>query len=180
MHAPKPGFTLRDITYIAFCATLLSICAWIKIPFVIPFTLQSFGIFLAVDLLGGKRAFIAVLLYIALGALGLPVFSGFTGGIGILFGSTGGYILAFIAPPLLCWLQSTITKRKATPLCLALGQIICYCFGTFWYAAFYLSDFSTNKLISVLSVCVLPFILPDMLKLALAVLLSKRLQKHIK
>ena len=76
MNKNKP-FTIRDFSYIAICTSLIVICAWIKFPFAIPFTMQTFGIALSVVLLGGKRALISVFLYILLGAIGLPVFSGF-------------------------------------------------------------------------------------------------------
>ena len=73
-----------DMVYIALFACLMAICAWISIPGQIPFTLQTMGVFLAVGLLGGKRGTVAVLVYILMGAVGLPVFSGFAGGLGKL------------------------------------------------------------------------------------------------
>ena len=67
-----------DLVYVALFAVLIAICAWISVPTTVPFTLQTFGIFLTVGLLGGKRGSMAVLVYILLGAAGIPVFSGFT------------------------------------------------------------------------------------------------------
>ncbi len=173
---------VRDLTHIAFCTTLIIICAWIKIPFVIPYTMQSFGIFLCVGLLGGKRALISILLYILLGAIGLPVFSGFAGGLGILFGSTGGYILGFLMPPLLKWAAEHLkcTPKYTLALCLTLGLILCYCFGTLWYLCVYAEGFRMETLSSVLGICVAPFVLPDLLKLVLALLLTNKLKKYIK
>ena len=81
-----------DMVYIAVFAVLIAICSWISIPMTVPFTLQTFGVFMAVGVLGGKRGSLAVLIYILLGAIGVPVFSGFTGGIGVILNSTGGYI----------------------------------------------------------------------------------------
>ena len=72
-----------DMVYIAVFAVLMAICSWISIPTVVPFTLQTFGVFLAIGVLGGKRGSLAVLVYILLGAIGVPVFAEFTGGIGI-------------------------------------------------------------------------------------------------
>lgn len=72
-------------------AVLIAICSWISIPMTVPFTLQTFAVFLAVGVLGGKRGSLAVLIYILLGAVGIPVFAGFSGGIGVLLGNTGGY-----------------------------------------------------------------------------------------
>ena len=71
----------RDIIYIGVFATIISICSWISIPASVPFTLQTLGVFTAVGLLGGKRGSFSVLVYILLGMIGVPVFSGFSGGI---------------------------------------------------------------------------------------------------
>ena len=85
-----------DIVYIAVFAVIMAICSWISIPTTVPFTLQTFGVFIAVGVLGGKRGSLAVLVFIILGAIGVPVFSGMSGGVGILLGSTGGYIIGFL------------------------------------------------------------------------------------
>ena len=82
-----------DMAYIAIFAVLMAICSWISIPMAVPFTLQTFGVFMAVGVLGGKRETFAVLIYILLGAVGVPVFAGFSGGIGVLLNTTGGYIV---------------------------------------------------------------------------------------
>ena len=79
-----------DMIYIALFGVLIGICSWITIPGAVPFTLQTFGVFLTVSVLGGKRGTSAVLLYIFMGLLGIPVFSGFQGGIGVILGPTGG------------------------------------------------------------------------------------------
>ena len=85
-----------DLAYIAIFAVLIAICSWISIPMTVPFTLQTFGVFMAVGVLGGKRGSLAVLVYILLGAIGVPVFAGFSGGLGILLNNTGGYIIGFL------------------------------------------------------------------------------------
>ena len=84
-----------DMVYIAVFAVVMAICSWISIPATVPFTLQTFGVFLAVGVLGGKRGTLSILVYILLGAVGVPVFAGFSGGIGSLFGNAGGYIKPF-------------------------------------------------------------------------------------
>ena len=81
-----------DLAYIAIFAVLIAICSWISIPMTVPFTLQTFGVFMAVGVLGGKRGSLAVLVYILLGAIGVPVFAGFSGGLGILLNNTGGNV----------------------------------------------------------------------------------------
>ena len=82
-----------DIVYIAVFAVIMAICSWISIPAAVPFTLQTFGVFVAVGVLGGKRGTLSILVFILLGAIGVPVFAGFSGGIGVLAGTTGGYII---------------------------------------------------------------------------------------
>ena len=82
----------KDMAYIALMAVLISVCSWLSVPAAIPFTMQTYAVFTALLLLGGRRGSIAVAVYIALGAVGLPVFSGFAGGIGKLMGPSGGYI----------------------------------------------------------------------------------------
>ena len=84
----ETGVKALDLIYIAIGAALISICSWISIPTAVPFTLQTFAVFLVLLLLGGERGTIATLIYILLGAVGVPVFAGFSGGVGILFGST--------------------------------------------------------------------------------------------
>lgn len=166
-----------DIVYIALFAVLIAICAWISVPTTVPFTLQTFGIFLTVGLLGGKRGSMAVLVYIFLGAAGIPVFSGFTGGIGRLLGNTGGYIVGFLASALVMWALEKVMGRKTWALAvqMVLGLIACYAIGTVWFIIVYSGTSGTVGLMTVLGWCVIPFIIPDLIKIALALVLTKRL-----
>ena len=82
--------SVRDMAYISAAVALIAVCAWISVPAPVPFTLQTFAIFLCSAVLGARRGLIAVLLYVLLGALGLPVFAGMQGGFGVLVGATGG------------------------------------------------------------------------------------------
>ena len=86
----------RDIVYMSVFTAMISICSWISIPASIPFTLQTMGVFTTVGLLGGKRGTLTILTYILLGAIGVPVFAGLTGGVSVLLGTTGGYIIGFL------------------------------------------------------------------------------------
>lgn len=166
-----------DLVYIALFAVLIAICAWISVPTTVPFTLQTFGIFLTVGLLGGKRGSMAVLVYIFLGAAGIPVFSGFTGGIGRLLGNTGGYIVGFLASALVMWALEKVMGRKTWALAvqMVLGLIACYAIGTVWFMVVYSGTSGTVGLMTVLGWCVIPFIIPDLIKIALALVLTKRL-----
>lgn len=165
------------MTHIALFAILIGICSWITIPGAVPFTLQTFGVFLAVSVLGGKRGTAAVLLYIFIGLIGIPVFSGFRGGIGVLLGNTGGYILGFIFSALLMWLFEIIWKRRFLFLSMILSLLVCYTFGTLWFLLIYTGDNGVIGITTILSWCVLPFIIPDFLKIFLAFLLGKQLRK---
>lgn len=171
-----------DMVYIALFATIISICSWILIPSTIPFTMQTFGVFVAVGTLGGKRGSIAVLVYLLLGIFGIPVFSGFRGGIGVLLGNTGGYIMGFLFSALAMWLMEKLFGKKNYILALSMfvGLIICYVFGTFWFMLVYTKANGTIGILTALGLCVFPYIIPDCMKIILALLICKRLKKVIK
>ena len=171
-----------DMVYIALFACLMAICAWISIPGQIPFTLQTMGVFLAVGLLGGKRGTIAVLVYILMGAVGLPVFSGFAGGLGKLLGMTGGYIVGFLVSALLMWAMEALfgSKKWVLPVSMVVGLFACYAFGTAWFMVVYISSKGAITLGAVLGMCVIPYIIPDAVKIAVALLLTKALKRFVK
>lgn len=170
----------RDMAYIALTAVVISVCSWLSIPATIPFTMQTFAVFAALLLLGGKRGTIAVLLYLLMGAVGLPVFSNFTGGIGKLMGPTGGYIFGFVFTGLCYWLLTRLFGERFWEklIALVLGLALCYAFGTVWFVMVYSAD-TPMSFASALGMCVLPYLVPDGIKLALAFLLEKVLKKHI-
>jgi biotin transport system substrate-specific component len=177
----KQNMKTLDIVYIAIGAALIAICSWISIPTAVPFTLQTFAVFTALLMLGGDRGTLSVLVYILIGAVGVPVFAGFTGGVGILFGSTGGYIFGFVFMGLIYQIFTKLFGRKAVVeiVALVIGLVICYAFGTAWFMYVYTRDSGAVGILSVLSWCVFPFIIPDVLKLVLAYLISKRTRKDL-
>ena len=166
-----------DLVYISIFVVLIAICSWISIPLTVPVTLQTFGVFMAVGLLGGKRGTLAVLVYILMGALGIPVFSGFTGGIGIIAGTTGGYIVGFLFSALLMWGMEKAFGRSTAVLALSmvLGLVLCYAVGTLWFMAVYGASSGAIGILTVLGWCVFPFIIPDVAKIVLALILTRRL-----
>lgn len=172
----------QDLVYIALFAVLMAICSWISIPTVVPFTLQTFAVFLAVGVLGGRKGTLAILIYILLGAIGIPVFSGFKGGIGALFNTTGGYIIGFLFSALLMWVMERLFGKSTPVLAVSmiLGLIICYAFGTAWFMIVYAQNSGAVGLTTVLGWCVIPFIIPDCVKIALALVLSKQLSMVLK
>ncbi len=171
-----------DMVYIALFACLMAICSWISIPGEVPFTLQTMGVFLAIGLLGGKRGTLAVLVYILMGVIGLPVFSGFSGGIGKLVGVTGGYIVGFLASALVMWAMETLLGKKkwALALSMVIGLLVCYAFGTAWFMVLYTSSKGAITLGAVLGMCVIPYIIPDVIKIAVALLLTNILKRFVK
>lgn len=171
----------RDIVFIGIFAALISICSWISIPTTVPFTLQTLGVFTAVGILGGKRGTLAVFIYILLGLIGLPVFAGFSGGVGVIFGTTGGYIVGFLASALLMWGMETLCGRSkiALAVSMVLGLAVCYAIGTVWFMAVYASTSGAVGLGTVLGWCVIPFIIPDLIKIAVALFLTDRFRRVI-
>lgn len=178
----KKKFKATDIAYIGIFSAIIALFSWVSIPTTVPFTLQTLAIFLSLTLLGGRNGFYSVLVYIALGAAGIPVFSGFKGGLGVLAGNTGGYILGFILLGAVYWVMTSIFGEKLhiQIIALVLGLLICYAFGTAWFMYLYIKANGAVTLMTVLGWCVFPFILPDAIKMVAAILLAKRLRKFIK
>lgn len=171
-----------DMAYIGICVALMAVCSWISIPTTVPFTLQTFAVFATVAILGMKRGTVAVIVYIILGAIGVPVFAGFSGGFGTLLGTTGGYIIGFIFTALITGgiMKAFGKKIWVMAVAMVLGLAACYAFGTVWFIYVYSSTKSAVGFMAALSWCVIPFIIPDLCKIALAILLEKRVGRFVK
>lgn len=165
----------RRIAYIALFAAFIAVCAQICLPFPVPFTMQTFALMLSLLMLGSDALY-AVAVYISVGAVGAPVFSGFNGGVGALTGATGGYIFGFLLSAavyaLLIKLFGEANKVRAAGCASALA--VCYAVGAAWYAAVCKVPFFTAA-----SVGVLPYIVPDAAKLLLALALHDRLKPQL-
>lgn len=130
-HRPSRRLSSTDLALVAAFAALIAVCALLPAiqvgAGVVPITLQTFGVLLTGAVLGAKRGFLAVLLYLAVGAAGLPVFSGGKGGFGVLTGPTGGYLLGFALAALLCGLLVERLPRgsaaRSVPLVFAAGLL---------------------------------------------------------
>ena len=161
----------RKLTRCALFAAMMALCAWIGVPLGhTVFTMQTFGVLLALGLLGGKRGTISILCYLLLGAAGLPVFSGFRGGIGAILGPTGGYLWGFLATGLVFW----ALEKWSRPLAMIAGIIACYACGTVWYMTY-----TGGALAAVLAQTVLPYLIPDAVKLILALRITRRLKRFM-
>lgn len=192
-----------SLVYCGIFVALIAVCSWISIPTAIPFTLQTFAVCLASALLGTKRGTITVIVYILLGLVGVPVFSGFKSGPAALLGVTGGYIIGFIFTAIIVGLITeklgkiipifTFAARRKNgdklfnldmdptlPLAMILGIAVCYAFGTAWFINVYTNTKEPIGVIATLSMCVFPYLIPDICKIILAVILTKRLKKYIK
>ena len=182
MEAVRQRSKTYDLVYVSIFVVLIAVCSWISIPLTVPVTLQTFGVFIAVGLLGGKRGTLAVLVYILMGAIGIPVFSGFTGGIGILAGTTGGYIVGFLFSALLMWGMEKLFGKDTKVLAgsMILGLAVCYAVGALWFMAVYAASSGPVGIFTVLGWCVFPFIIPDIAKIVLSLILTKRLSGVIR
>lgn len=165
-----------NFTMAALFAVIICICSMLSIPAAIPFTLQTFAVFFTLFMLGGKYGTLSIAVYILLGITGLPVFHSFTGGIGILLSNTGGYIFGFVFCGIIYLLMTKpINKKPVFKLISAFaGLVVCYIIGTLWFVitASQGAGFGTALL-----TCVVPFIIPDTVKILLAYFISKRLSE---
>lgn len=164
---------IRTMVRCALFAALLAVCGWISIPIPpVAVTLQTFGVLLTLGILGGKRGTASILLYLAMGMLGLPVFAGFRGGAGVLLDATGGFLWGFAAGCLVYRAAERLGTLPAMILC----QLSCYLFGCLWFRH-WAGDISFA---AAAAICIVPYLLPDLMKLWLAWHLSGRIGKHLK
>lgn len=164
----------KELILCALFTALTAVCSQIIIPLpMIPINLALFSVHLSGALLGAKYGSSSMIVYVALGALGAPVFAGFMGGLGYLFGKTGGYIIGYI----ICALVVGYLAKKGTfdfkHLCLymVIGLLLCYIFGTVWFMLIVKCD-----IVSALMWCVIPFLPGDAVKIALAAFLAVKLK----
>lgn len=172
----------KDMTLIALFAGIIAICSWIAVPTVIPFTMQTFGVFFTLGVLGGKRGTVAICVYLLLGLVGIPVYANGTSGIGILLGPAGGYMIAWIISGFILWSMEKIFGNRTwvLPVSMLLGLLVCYVLGTLWFSFVYTSGTEDVGLWTAFTWCVMPFIIPDLIKIALALALQKRLTPFLK
>ena len=177
------NYSVRELTYMALFTALIIAGAWITIPIgPIPFTMQTFSIFLTLLLLGGKKGTLSIIVYTLIGAIGVPVFSGLKGGLSTLFGLTGGFIIGFILLGLVYWIITNTFKEKEwiKIVALVVGVIVCYAVGVIWFTYLYSKDIGNISVSGSLAKCVIPFIVPDIMKLIFAFVLYKTLKPLLK
>ena len=174
---------LKSMVFVALMAAFLCIFSPISIPLpLVPITLQTFGVFLVSALLGWKRGTVAVLIYLLLGLIGLPVFSGWTGGFSSFATPSSGYIIGFLFTALLTGFLIDRFSRQfwMYPVAMAAGLAVCYLFGTIWFLVYMNVWMSTPySFWEAVLICVLPFLVGDAVKIAAATALSYPLRKQL-
>lgn len=163
----------RELCEIAVFVALLAVSAWISIPVgAVPITLQTLVVALAGLVLGAERGMLAVFFYLAMGFCGIPVFAGFKGGVAMLLMPTGGFLFGL---PILAYLVGLGGKTKGKGgkiITVFLGLLLCYLFGAVWF-----QRTSGIEGAEVIFISVLPFILPDILKISVAHIIAKKIQR---
>ncbi len=173
----KSRLTTRDIATVAMGVALIAVCSWLSVPMTVPFTLQTFAVCLVTAVFGLRPGLWTVACYLLLGAVGAPVFAGFSGGLSALLGPTGGYLMGFLFTALTVGLAVDRWGRRLPVLILsmALGILLCYTFGTAWFMFVYSRTSGPIGVGTALAWCVLPYLIPDAVKIALAAFLTGRL-----
>ena len=169
-------FTIQQIAMIAVMTAVTCVLAPLSIPIgPVPISLTNFAIYLSLYLLDWKKGTISYILYLLLGLVGLPVFSGFTGGIGKLAGPTGGYIIGFIPMAIIAGIViDKFSQRWIQILGMIVGTAICYAFGTAWFCI--QAGYTVS---AALAVCVIPFIPADLIKMVIAMIIGPEIRKRL-
>lgn len=171
-----------NLSLCALFTALTGICACIAVPLPftpVPVSLATLAVLLSGGLLGAKYGAISQIVYIVLGAIGIPIYHSFTSGVGILVGPTGGYLVGYIAMAFVIGLlikRLPLNKYKgysviSIGIAITIGMYVCYALGTLWFMLT-----TGTGLWSALAMCVLPFLPGDALKLIAGTILIKKLR----
>ena len=174
----------KKLVLCAVCAAITCVLAPIAVPIagMVPVTLATFAVMLSGVLLGGRLGALSQLVYLVIGAVGVPVCAGYTPALPRLLGPTGGYLVGYIPLAFLCgavysrWGRCSRGIRKYSVIAVGavIGTIVLYGFGTAWFCIL-----NHTGVLSALGVCVVPFLLGDALKIAAVTLLAPQLEKAI-
>jgi len=188
MNDSKTTIQTNVYAYIlcALFAALTAVCTFINIPLPftpIPINLATLSVFLAGGLLGAKYGLISQIVYILIGCIGLPVFSNYQGGLGVLVGPTGGYLAGYVAAAFVVgMILKTVLKNEGSTkiqivkiaLACMVGMVTYFTLGTIWFMIL-----TKTGLIAALMTCVIPFLLGDAFKITAATLLIIKLRKNV-
>lgn len=173
----KQKITTKTLALIAVMTAATCVLAPLSLPIgPVPISLTNLAIYFALYILGMKKGTISYLIYLAIGLVGVPVFSGFTGGPGKLFGPTGGYLIGFIPMAIIAGIliDKFGGKLVYSMIGMVIGTIICYAFGTIWLAYQAQMDFKAALLAGVI-----PFIPGDLIKMVLAAIFGPQIRKTL-
>lgn len=170
-------FSITQIAVIGVMTAVICILAPFSLPIgPVPISFTNLAIYIALYVLGMKRGTISYLIYLLIGLVGVPVFSGFTGGPQKLFGPTGGYLIGFIPMAVITGIviDKCMKKWYFCLLAMIAGTWVCYLFGTAWLA------FQANMTFkAALAAGVIPFIIEDLIKMVLALLIGPQIHKQL-
>ncbi len=174
----------KNLVLCAVCAAIICVLAPIAVPIagMVPITLATFAIMLSGVLLGGRLGALSVVIYLIIGAVGVPVCAGYTPALPRLLGPTGGYLVGFIPLAFLCgaiysrWGKNSRGVKKYAFMLLGMivGNVVLYAFGTAWFCIL-----NNVSVIYALTLCVIPFLIGDALKIAAVMILAPVLEKAI-
>lgn len=182
LHMKNKLLTVKNMALISVFAAIITVCSWICIPLgPVPFTLQTFAVFATAGILGTKRSLVTIIVYILLGMAGVPVFSQFKAGPAVLAGPTGGYVLGFICTVIIIGVVTEIfsKSRKALRntmmfLSMVVGDTVCFMVGTVHFMLIMKMDLASS-----LMMCVVPYIVPDLIKMTVATIIIDKVKRHI-
>lgn len=175
-----PGKNTANLVLAAMFSAIIAALTLVSFttPSGVPATLQTFAVALCGYLLGWKRAAAAVAVYLLVGAVGVPVFSGLRGGIGVLAGRTGGFLIGFLPMAALCGIRPPAKKVLLLPVRAAwgiAGTAVCHALGTGWFAIVTKSSYG-----AAIALVSFPFIIKDLISIAGALALSAALGSALK
>ena len=168
---------IKKMTFTVMFSAVITICSWISVPFSsgVSFSMQSFAVMIASYLLGAKMGLVSVVIYLSLGAVGVPVFAGCRGGFDVIFGASGGFLFGFLILALVVGVcrQYIGEGRIITVISMTIGVLLCYTLGTLWFYFVYADG---SSFLSVAAACALPYMPFDAIKIWLALIVSHRLR----
>lgn len=177
--------TTRDLVLCALCAAVTCILAPLSVPLAgeVPISLATFAVLLSGILLGAKLGGLSQVIYVLLGSVGVPVFAGWKGGIGITLGITGGYIIGYIPMAFVAGLlyyrfgrnESGVRKYAAMIVSMILATAALYFIGTAWFIAQ-----TKMTLAASLTACVIPFLPGDLIKIVAVMLIAPPIEVALK
>ena len=172
----KRKITTQQMALVAIMTALTCILAPFSLPIgPVPISLTNLVIYFSLYLLGWKLGTLSYVIYLLIGLVGVPVFSGFTAGPAKLFGPTGGYLIGFIPMAIIAGIViDKFSQRWIQILGMIVGTAICYAFGTAWFCI--QAGYTVS---AALAVCVIPFIPADLIKMVIAMIIGPEIRKRL-